>query len=185
MKLVIPQETLDFLRAMREQRVLSDLAGNKLNYANGAILVACSDGDQMPDIWKIQTDICAGHRHDPRIHTIALNGGALLIPPHSPLSQTLHEDLVLLEHIKNGIIMKEIYTIAIYTHFPCGMATQASVDVRKQIQLLIDAKNLIKLTCPDTKVSCFVQIAWPDSDEKEKRKRTYYMSRKKWQKFNS
>lgn len=181
MKLTIPDETLQFLQEMRAKKVLYNLSGNKLDHSKGVILVACGDCDQMPDIWKTQEDMCLLHRSDPRIHIIALNAGALKVPHDSPLSQELREDLVLMKNICESVDMKEIETIVIYTHFPCGAATKANLTVENQIQLLIDAKDLIKSSVPkekNIKVSCFIQINWPDG-----RKRSYHLSRKKWQQF--
>lgn len=59
--------------------VLEPLNGYQLDYSNGVIMVACSDGDQLYDLINRHTTLCRSNPNHTRIHLIALNGGALLL----------------------------------------------------------------------------------------------------------
>jgi len=159
---------------LREQQILVDVDSHRLDLSAGVILVACSDGDQLPDIFNNISHSFAGQRSTARIHTIALNGGALLLPANSPLVTAHREDEVLLEHIRVARQLKGIDTIALYTHAPCGAGTIAGLTLKQEIDLLLSAKSRIKEEFSDAKVACFCHIDRGDS------KRTYFVSRNRW-----
>jgi hypothetical protein len=159
---------------LRKQEILLDVESHRLDLTAGVILVACSDGDQLPDIFSNISNSFAGQRSSPRIHTIALNGGALLLPENSPLVTAHREDEVLLEHIKVARELKNIDTVALYTHAPCGAGTLAGLTLEQELDLLLIAKTRVKETLPGIKVACFCHIDRGES------KRTYFVSRNKW-----
>lgn len=169
----------EIIQALRgEAGVLCDIAGRRLNPAKGVIMVACADGDQMADVFERQAGICRDHSRDrlPRVHTLALNGGALLIPKGSPVINPDHpEDGVLLSHLQAGMRLKDIPTIVLYAHCPCGAASLASLAVESVIDLLMRAKERVKKEIDGAKVACFFHV-----DRGHGNKRTYFVSREKW-----
>ncbi|MFA6161628.1 MAG: hypothetical protein WC766_05705 [Patescibacteria group bacterium] len=174
MEIELSAEDLEIKNALKGKGILEDVNHHKIDLANGVILTACADGDQMPDIFKHVTQSCCVHRSDPRIHTIALNGGALLIPRNSPVTQ-LGEDRVIIEHIRAACKLKKIFTVALYAHAPCGMAGYYDLDLMHVLELLVQAKERIKTELVGTKAVCFVHIAKPDG-----RRNTYFLSAAKW-----
>lgn len=161
----------ELVRRMRECGVLRDADGHRLDQTSGVIVVACADGDQMPDLFRFQSAMSEGHRQDPRIHTIALNGGALLIPESSPIAM-VGEDRVILEHVRGAQTLKGISTVALYAHAPCGMAYGAALSFEAVIGLLMRAKTRVKEAVPGLKVACFCHV-----DKGDGNRRTYFVSR--------
>lgn len=155
--------------------VFADVEDHLLDQGNGVIMVTCSDGDQMPDIFSFQEKMRGDHRKNPRIHTIALNGGALLIGENSPLKSD-GEDRVMLKHIKQAIELKGITTIALYVHAPCGAAGLCRLDMRQVLDLLMEAKRRIKTEMPGVTVACFCHV---DNGKK----RTYFVSRERYEEW--
>lgn len=162
----------DLVRELREAGVFQDVEGHRLDQSNGIILACCADGDQMPDIWQFQNGIMQGQRQTSRIHTLSLNGGALLIPEGSPLNREAHEDVVYLKHIREAIELKDIHTVALYTHGPCGAAGLANLTLIDTINLLKQAGQRIRDTFPGIQVACFFHA------DKGETKRTYFVSAK-------
>lgn len=160
---------------LRKAQVLLDVFAPKLELTRGVIMVACADGDQMPDLFAFETGLFRAAHIPPRIHELALNGGALLIAKGSPVRRAGSEDEVLLRHIADGRTLKEIDSVMLYAHAPCGAAALAHLDLRGVISLLMKAKTRIKQELADLKVACFLHIDWGD------RKRTYFVSRDAWE----
>ena len=167
------------LRSLRRGGVLRDIEQNQLDASNGVILIACGDGDQFHDLFRHKIDIFAAQRDAPRIHALTLNGGALVLSERSPLNKSLPNDLVLLDHIRGAIKLKEILTVAIYVHAPCGMAKLHGINFEGTIQLLVEAKRRIRreLAHPDLKVAAFCHVDWEDG------KRTYHVSADAWDRW--
>ena len=170
--MALTQADQELVRDLREAGVLQNVDGHRLDQSNGIILVCCADGDQMPDIWQFQNGIMQGQRQTSRIHTLSLNGGALLIPEGSPLNAEAHEDIVLLKHIHEAIILKGIHTIALYAHGPCGAAGLAGLTLVEVIGLLKQAGKRVREAFPSAQVVCFFHA------DKGETKRTYFASAK-------
>lgn len=168
------RQTIDFLR--NGAGVLADVEEHKIDQTNGVIMVACADGDQMPDIFLFQKKMEEKQRKTPRIHTIALNGGALLIPENSPVATG--ESKILIGHIRVAMDLKKIKTIALYAHAPCGAAGLCKLSVEVILDLLIQAKMQIKREISDAKVACFFHVDYGDG-----KKRTYFVSRDKYEEW--
>lgn len=165
---------------MRRGEVLRDVQQHQIDARNGVVLVACGDGDQFHDLYRHKTEILAPQRGEPRIHPLILNGGALLIPHDSPFNRDLPNDGVLLQNIAGAIKLKDIRTIAIYVHAPCGMARSAELNFEEIIRLLVAAKRRIRheLSHVDgLKVAAFCHIHWEDG------KRTYHVSADAWDRW--
>jgi hypothetical protein len=136
--------------------------------SNGVIMVACADGDQMHDVYNYQCNMCATQRATPRIHTLALNGGALLLSPMCPLTQERHEGAALVNHIAGAKLLKNITSLALYSHAPCGAAGLANMSIRDQIRELLAAATHIQESVDAVSAMCYFHVDWGHG-----RKRTY------------
>jgi hypothetical protein len=166
------------IRLMRSVGVLEDLNPHRLDQKDGVIMVACADGDQMPDLFAHQARLVSAHRDAPRVHTLALNGGALLIPTRSPLrNKALREGDVLCQHITAARKLKGISTIVLYGHTPCGAAGLHDLGIHDCISLLVEAKAQIRKTYPRVPIACFFHVA------DGAKKRTYFISPKRWRNY--
>ncbi len=148
-----------------------------------AVIITCSDGHQMPDLFNHHLNAtCALHNlEDCLLHTIALNGGALLIPCDSPLiDKRDREDKVILRHLRKAIELKStpeapVEQIALYAHGPCGAAGLAHLDLADVLMLLMKAKLRLRKAFSDIEnISCFFHY---DSGET---KRTYFVHKDSW-----
>lgn len=160
---------------LKRARILTDVEAPELNLDHGVIIVTCADGDQMPDLFSFQTRLFNIRGIHPRVHTLALNGGALLIPEKSPLNKENGEDRVLLAHLRDARKLKNIDTIVLYVHAPCGAAGLADLNFMQVMELLLEAKARIKKELPGALVACFCHVDWGENI-----KRTYFVSRDKW-----
>lgn len=166
----------------RESKILDNVDTHKIEQDNGVILVSCADGDQMPDLFGHLEKIIVASGRPRRIHTLALNGGPLLLAPTSPLNMELHEDWTLLQHIAVARQLKEINTVILCAHAPCGAAGMFHLNFFQVIRYLIEAKTLLKKSYTDIKVACYCHI-----DYGEEKRRTHFVSRERfenWQKAN-
>lgn len=157
---------------LRGKGLLKDVDAHRINLTDGAILVTCADGDQLPDIFGNFSEACLAHRATPRVHVLGLNGGALLLPRDTPLNTANREDLVLLSHIRTAIKLKNIRTVALYAHAPCGAAGLAKLSLLEVVNMLAKAKARVKEEIPESKVACFMHV----DRGAEEGKRTYFIS---------
>lgn len=143
MKLTLSDTDRRDLSALIEDDVLEEI--DPLRAANpfGTIAVMCADGDQMLDfITRHTNSFPDGPR---RHHLLMLNGGAKLLPPDSPLVDAdLHENEVLLAHIKSAIRFKGIETVVLYVHFPCAAAYSRHIPALQVLHLLFRAKQVVR-----------------------------------------
>jgi len=168
----------DYLQKLREKNILADVDAHLLNQKDGVIMIACSDGDQMPDVFKKQSELILDQCENPRIHVLALNGGALVVPNDSPLNQEINNAEVLLKNLEGAIELKKIHTLILYAHAPCGAAGLFNLDVNSVIEALVKSKEIIKQRFTGLKVACFFHVDWGDH------KRTYFISASKWKNYN-
>lgn len=162
------------IKQLIKLKLLQSAAGRFLKMRGGIIMISCSDGDELPDIFGYMQNMERGKLSAPRIHTIGLNGGALLVPANTALNKRYHEDKVILKHLKQAVKLKNIKTIAIYVHAPCGVAYLNGLNIIQVIDLLITAKTRIKKALPGVTVGSFCHV-----DDGQK-KRTYFVSRDRW-----
>lgn len=163
-----------FLRKLRNENILEDVDSHLLNEKDGVIMVTCADADQMADVFKKQSEYVLDQRENVRVHTLALNGGSLVIPEFSPLNSELPKGKIILDDIAGAILLKGIKTIILYAHAPCGAAGLCNLDVKTVINYLIQSKEDLKNKFEGIKVVCFFHVDWGDH------KRTYFISADKW-----
>lgn len=164
---------------LRAAGVLADVQENLIDLKDGVIMVTCSDGDQMYDMFSQQAKWVEVQRKDPRIHLLALNGGAIHLGPNSPTSREDREDKVIEKHIEGAVWLKNIQTVILYTHTPCGLAKMFNLGLYDVLEHLVAGKERLKFKHPELKVACFVHV----DREQGLGKRTYFVSRDKWRKW--
>lgn len=171
----IKEEDRAIVKQFRDDGILRDVETHRLDHSRGVILVCCADGDQLPDIFAHHSGICEAQESRPRIHTLSLNGGSLLIPEGSPLNKERREDLTYLHHIEVATVLKHIHTVALYAHIPCGAAGMYRLGAQDVVDMLMRAKLRIKQQIAEAKVGCFLHV-----DKGAGNKRTYFVSRHDW-----
>ncbi len=162
---------------LRGFAVLEEVEPHRLGVNGGVILVSCADGDQFPDIFEHLGSVLADCGSLRRVHTIALNGGPLLLHPDSPLAQH-GESPVLVAHIREASQLKNITTVALCAHGPCGKAYGGSLSLPQVIHLLKAGKQHLEQTAPGLVIYPFIQIDIPEGDGH--RQRTYFVSGTRW-----
>ncbi len=170
------EEDKNFLNQLRQENILEEVKPKSLDLSNGAIAVVCADGDQFFDYYNHVTSLAKEQLGRERVHIMALNGAALLLSNEWPDKE---EGVVLRRHINVAVDLKEIHTIILYVHAPCGAAGICHFDAKKVLDLLVQAKDNVKQIRPDIKVICFVHVDWGEG-----KKRTYFLSREKWNDYS-
>jgi hypothetical protein len=166
----------DLVTQLREAKVFQDVADNRLEQANGIILVACGDGDELPELLSFIQARMSSQELNPRIHLINLNGGALLIPKESPVNSGEGDFIV--SHVLEAAQLKGISSVALYVHAPCGKARTQNLTLEQIIFLLFLAKQQIQTKAQALNIACFIHINKGDGN-----RRTYYVSRTGWEQF--
>lgn len=172
---VVRPEDVFTITVMRRKGVLQDVMPGFLDQGNGAVIVTCSDCDEYPSMIEYQArlQIAAG-RASARIHTIAVNGGPLRIPAHSPFNRPgsiIGDDLV--ADICDALQMKEMRTVLLLPHWRCGKAAAARLAPPEAFKLLLAAKRRVKEAAPRARVAPLFFMRYS-----EQRPRTYFVSRR-------
>jgi len=173
------EEDLQLVHRLRRQNVLEDVASHKINGNGRNVVIMCSDGHQSPDVITSHSRFLQ-HNGDGECccHSHMLNGGALLLSPMFTETMKLPVREVLLHQIKQSLSLKDINTVALYVHAPCGAAGLRKLSFIDTLVCLFDAKFSLKchfFRFKKLHVSCFVQIDYGP------KKRTYFISRSKWE----
>lgn len=87
----------------------------------------------------------------------------------------LRQDLVVLANIWGAIKLKNIKTVVMQLHFPCGAAGLCHMSVLEQLDHLILAKQRVKRIFKQVRVPCFVHVDWPEDGGSKHRRRTYFV----------
>lgn len=166
------------IKMLRDEGVLVDAEGHRLDSPNGVILISCSDGDQMVDIFHHTIHMLAKGGGKIRPHTFAYHGGGMLLDHDCPLCRKRPYDEIFMEGIADARAMKDIDTVALLVHAPCGAARMANLNVVQVLHHVVQAKMRIKSRWPDLKVGCFFHVDYPPcNDHANGRKRTYFLSK--------
>lgn len=176
--MVLSYEDFGFICRLKELEILVDVEEYRLDQTNGVVLVSCGDADQMPDIFRHQMKMQNGQRENPRVHTLTWNGGAARLPKDSPMNEPgLLSDITFMKEIADAVWLKNIKTIALYIHTPCGKTANCRMSFQDSIHLVIKAKLRIKNEIPDIRVACFCHVDYGD------RKKTKFVSRQQYEKY--
>lgn len=164
------------LRLQILRRVLPDKL-NAQKFRKGLMLTCCSDGDQFEDVYTHIVKVCLQHMPWPRVHLLPRMGGALVIP-HGLGRE--HYGPQLVEDILTTYKLKDIETLALYAHAPCGAAKAANLNLAQVLDLLAKAKFHMKQEIKKNKIPldvvCFVHI-----DSGAGGKHTYHFPVAQWQ----
>lgn len=131
------------LGRLREASVLVDIDREKLCAAvsNGTILYFCGDCDQAPEFLRhLEGMLPAGCR----THRKAEDGGALRLNPNVPIPSELRIDSQALIGLKVTRWMKNISTLTLQNHYPCGMAELASQSLPDVLWHLVETPDFVR-----------------------------------------
>jgi len=87
----------------------------------------------------------------------------------------LRQDLVVLANIWGAIKLKNIKTVVMQLHFPCGAAGLCHMTAWEQLDHLVRAKQRLKRVFKQIRVPCFVHVDWPEDEGSKHRRRTYFV----------
>lgn len=155
----------------RRTGVLVELDAKKLRArcSSGAILIACGDGDQS---WDFISHLVLNIQCTTRIHLKNEDGGALRWNPNVPIPAELRIDEQLRRGLPVSRELKEIQTVLLSNHFPCGMGRKAGLDLPANLVALLQVADI------------FVQeMGWPAEhivplfhlDRDDRGKRAYFV----------
>jgi hypothetical protein len=170
--LVDQKGTVELLRSLR---VLQKVDPRQIPTQQGAVIVACPDGDRFPELFDYHRTLCEGGR--PCFHPPLPAGGAIVIPETSPAARDQWRDKELLvaemclRQIEIGLQFKNTGTVHLYTHWPCAMALSHQLDVLDVIALHIKAKERVRATFEGVTVRGYFHFQVPDGFK------TYFLSR--------
>ncbi len=173
-------EDVRLIHLLREAKVLVNVDGRKLHAPNGVIPIVCPDCDQAADI--------DGHIHrlldesggKVRLHSLKQHGGGMLLSEACPLDREFHIDKYLLKHIGVARSLKDINTIILFVHAPCGAAQLEGLNVVEILYHVVEAKKRVKSVWPKDLISCYIHV-----DYANEKKRTYFLSRKAFEQWFS
>lgn len=186
--IVFPSNYLKMIQELLRLGIFSDVDGHQINSSKGVINFGCSDGDQFDDAYSHQKKMSDNNR----IHPLNLNGGALLLAPDSPafrFSEFYQDRDVLSKFLRKQIYVaqerKGINTVTLGIHSPCAIAIACKIDPIEATNLIMEAKTIIKAESleygKELKVSCFHHLDHARCGTGKNKKRTHFISRKKWE----
>ena len=161
--------------ALKGFGVLQHVEGELLDQHEGAFLVACSDGDQMPDIFAFHSGLIRKQRGIERPHLFADHGLGLVLASDSPLNRNQRGNN-LLESIGKVPEIKGITTGILCIHAPCAAAALAGLNLVQQIALAKAGKARVLEHFPNLTIACFLHI---DNGEK----RSYFIKGANWREW--
>lgn len=148
---------LRMITALRNGGVLRNTRPSIDEELNGAITVICGDADRVLELLSHHTDHCQRYRKEKRVHLLSLNGGALLLAPHSPFVRS-YGDRVLKEHIEGAMNLKHIHDVSLYNHVPCGMAYGHGLDVFDVLDMQFAAEFALRKKLSDVQTTCYIHV---------------------------
>ncbi len=180
--LILSREDDDVLKNLVDvKQLLVVPEPHKLDLSQGAIVVACADGDQMDDLIEDIRRLSAEKGKKPRPHLLTEHGGALVLSPDWRDPDRPGRAQRLIEDIIDARDMKGIYTVLLFCHAPCGKARARQVGVEESISHLMLAKKVVKKLDPRFQVRCFKHVDWHDQIVNgEHHKETYFIPVERW-----
>lgn len=163
---VLSPEDARSITILERAGVLQAHDGSKLETGNGIILITCSDGDKILEFLEHIEELIREGGGKFRPHIFAGHGGAMLIAEDCPLYRRTHADEFLLEQIADAHEMKQINTVILMIHAPCGAAKKGNIDVVQELAYLVRAKKRVKEVMPQLNVSSFIDVHFADGKKK-------------------
>lgn len=170
---------IDFatLAKLREHGVLNDVVPERCRHDNGLVMVSCSDGDQFSELFDHHRRLLKLDR----LHPLAWNGGGLRLDINSILGQRRNSAEVLFDDIVDARKLKTMDTIELWTHYPCGAAGLAGMNVLDIIQSIIHAKQFLRQRFgadDPVRVIPLCHVAWANH-----KKRSYFIDIDRYRSF--
>jgi hypothetical protein len=125
----IEQSDLELIELLKERGALVDIGGGTPGVT---ILVCCSDGHQFDDLYQFQCKACDSKQQ----HIIAAAGGPV-VGIFSEYERLTHE-------IGGAIALGKGDSVALYAHFPCGMAKLSNLTLPEVFQRLCDTASHVR-----------------------------------------
>jgi len=164
------------LAELKKEKGLVEIKDDRLKELaeKGIIAVVCPDGDHSIDIF--------GHlcQYSHRVHTAALNGGAMLMSP-SNLRFGL-EGRALTNSVSGAWQMEKGKTVLLLSHWPCGQARADDIRLAWVIKDTLDADNKLTHTLGvgSEVVLPLFHVDWTpfEKNVELKRRRTYVIKKR-------
>ena len=163
---ILSPEDGRFILMLERGGVLQTHDFSKLETGNGIILVTCSDGYKILEFLEHIEELIREGGGKFRPHIFSGHGGAMLIAEDCPLYRKECADQFLLSQIADAHEMKDISTVILMVHAPCGAAKKAHLTVVQELAHLVRAKHRVKSVMPQLKVSCFIDVHYADGGKK-------------------
>lgn len=172
--MTLPESVLLQVQRLRDNLLLDEVDGHALDIAQrDAVLVTCSCCPDAGGIFRGHPSMRGHAGPARRFQTISLNGGPLLVAKESPLNHSLHEDRVIIEHLRQTGRLDNFGVIALLSHLPC-LAVQD--PILRVIDQLVRAKVRLKWELVGMKAACFLHV-----DDGTENGHLYFVSQDRWE----
>lgn len=139
----LSERDLEQVLEARKAGILGDLANSRLMLHHGLIMGGvCSDGDQLPEMLKHLNPFVEAQHGTERIHLIAVNGGALVLSPSSPLSNMSWFLLRFLRDKTVSVVRRAIYSLFAPFIWLLGKAMCQDVALMLNISMAVELKGI-------------------------------------------
>lgn len=155
--------------------VLEGMRGHKVPDPDRVLICMCGDGHHSVDAITAHKEKCECGKDV--CHLLAVNGGPIRIGADIQSDHGLNVTEFMLGEIAQARQIKNINTIIMIAHAPCGVAMGAKMNVLDVLRALLRAKEIVREANPDAKVIGFFHLAYYD-DKDHLRRRTYFMNGK-------
>jgi hypothetical protein len=153
---------LDFIEELKAAFILRKMF--KLNplLAEGYLLYTCGDCNRYPESYRYQKNLIKQAGKEPVIHLLALNGGPLLFPEHSPLNINGEESRVIKRQIEGTLKLKSLTAIVALFHGPCGAAQAAGLSIEEAFKWYVTAIEEMRVLYPGVDIVTQSHLHKPD-----------------------
>ena len=159
--------------------VFKDIEGYRLDRSKGIILVCCADGDLFHDLYNHECRINLTQRGDnPRIHPLSRNGGILAYQKGNRINRYPDSYLEYMYEIGDSALMKEMPTIVIEGHGPCGAARLKNIILMAQLKTQMEMKAIIRERYSGTDVASHFHVDYKGRNGKDRK--TYHFGSAGW-----
>ena len=167
------------IQDLRDKGVLARIQSEELRADTGTVPILCSDGDRMCDVFMHLSETCRTVNFPVRPHVIAFPGAPFLLSRHSPEILGMKIDRLLIHGIKTGPELKNIQTVVIVPHWPCGMAKVCNITLTRSVELAMNGKARIRRELPSLRevVACL------HVDYGNGRMYSYHINQKRWLRY--
>jgi hypothetical protein len=130
----------NYIKTLIEEGILSIRLREKFPGEHGTLNFVCSDGDQFLDVIDQHRELCSGRNCH---HMFALNGLPLRVAYDSPVALGCETELYLKEAIV-AFQIKNLDTICLLPHWPCGVGVGGNLTFAQQLQLCAEGKTVLR-----------------------------------------